>query len=328
MTSSQPPASQTAKKSPGSDLHGLLLVDKPVDWSSHDVVSKVRRLLGISAVGHCGTLDPFASGLLVLLLGQGTKISDYILTQDKSYIVDVLLGKTTDTLDRTGEALSESAVSLSREEVETAVLDLQGEMQIPVPSFSAVKVKGRKLYSYARSDQPVEKPIKVMNFYNLQLLEFDGDKRLKVRMCCSKGSYIRSWASLLGDKLGVGALAEELRRTESQPFRVHDAIGIGSLERWAHSEKSDVEELGKSYIPLSQSLPFMRRLTASLRDEKLFSNGQISRDLGGRLVGDIRESQKSGESQVVQICGANGSLVGLVEIQPERGARIRRVFKV
>lgn len=310
-------------------LHGLLLVDKPVDWTSHDVVAKLRRLFHLSAVGHSGTLDPFASGLMVMLLGHGTKLSDYILSQDKTYEVLVRLGIETDSLDKTGRILRESQVDITETRLQTALSRCQGEVELEVPVFSAIKVKGKKLYDYARSGKEVEVPLKKMKFYDLQLLEFDGRDRLRVRLSCSKGSYIRSWAAWLGKTLGCGAVAEELRRTTSRPFEIEKAVSLGQLEAWAEQGGTNwSERLGCSYIPLVEALPNVRRIRVSSRDEKLFMNGQISHDISARLIADVREAQEKGENLPVQVVSVESRrLLGILEVIPDKGLKIRRVFR-
>lgn len=311
-------------------LNGLLLVDKPQEWSSHDVVSKVRRLLHMSAVGHSGTLDPFASGLMVLLLGHGTKISDFILSKDKTYEVVVRLGVETDTLDRTGKILAENPVSLSLEQLQEAILRCQGEVELEVPLFSAVKIKGKKLYDYARAGKEIQAPMKKMSFYDLKLLDFVEGRLARIQLSCSKGSYIRAWAAWLGRELGCGATAEELRRLSSVPFSVENAVSIGHLEELSLSAEAVQwpDQLKEAYIPLSEALPEVKRISVSSRDEKLLMNGQISRDIASRLIVEQKEALKREENLPIQVLSAESRrLLALLEVQPGQGLKIRRVFK-
>ncbi len=310
-------------------LNGLLLIDKPQDWTSHDVVAKVRRLLSMSSVGHSGTLDPFASGLMVLLLGQGTKVSDYILSKDKTYEVEVRLGIETDTLDRTGTVLKEGAVDVTLEKIHQALAKCQGETEIEVPVFSAIKVKGKKLYDYARAGEEVKKPMKLMHFYDLKLLEFDGRDRLKVRLSCSKGSYIRSWALWLGKELGCGATAQELRRISSTPFNVEKALSLGQLEALCLKDQEPqwTSELKEAYIPLSNALPDVKKITVGDRDEKLLTNGQISHDIAARLMSEQKQCVANNQIIPIQVMSTSQQLLALLEAQPGKGLKIRRVFK-
>jgi tRNA pseudouridine55 synthase len=311
-------------------LNGLLLIDKPQDWTSHDVVAKIRRLLKLSSVGHSGTLDPFASGLMVILLGHGTKISDYILSQDKTYEVEVRLGLETDTLDRTGTVVAEKEVKIDRSRLDAALAVCQGEVELEVPLFSAVKIKGKKLYDYARKGQDIVAPRKSMRFYDLKLLEFDGRDRLKVKLSCSKGSYIRSWALWLGRELGCGAVAQELRRTFTQPFSVTQAISLGQLEALVQDQGESLkkDQLKDAYIPLAEALPEVKKLRIASRDERLLMNGQISHDLAARLIADQKEAHQRQENLPIQVLSASsGQLLALLEAQPGKGLKIRRIFK-
>lgn len=311
-------------------LNGLLLVDKPKEWSSHDVVSKVRRLLHMSSVGHSGTLDPFASGLMVILLGHGTKISDYILSKDKTYEVVVRFGVETDTLDRTGTITQEKPVEISEENLRQALLKCQGEVDLEVPMFSAVKIKGKKLYDYAREGKKIEAPLKSMHFYDVKLLDFKEGRLAHVRLSCSKGSYIRAWAAWMGRELGCGAIAEELRRTSSAPFTVEKAISIGHLEALSlGEEKGELKEsLKECYIPLAEALPDVKRLNVSAWDEKLLVNGQISKEISARLISEQKEALKREQNLPIQVFSAeSGRLLALIEAQAGKGLKIRRVFK-
>ncbi|RYZ77522.1 MAG: tRNA pseudouridine(55) synthase TruB, partial [Proteobacteria bacterium] len=214
-------------------LNGVLLVDKPVGMTSHDVVARARRILGTKGIGHAGTLDPLASGLLLLLIGEGTKVSDYLLNGDKTYELNCKLGVATDSMDITGEVLREQPVTSSLEEIKAAVAKLQGTLTLKVPLHSAVKVDGKKLYEYAHKGQTPEPniiPDREMTFYDVQLIETtmasaspSGSTNVIVRMSCSKGSFIRAWANNLGEDLGCGGTVEGLRRVASNPFTVANA---------------------------------------------------------------------------------------------------------
>ena len=174
-------------------MNGLLLVNKPTGMTSHDVVSVVRRALNTREVGHSGTLDPMASGLMVLLIGEATKLSSYVTEGNKSYEVGLKLGVTTDTLDTTGQVLTEKQVSSTDEDVQKSALALVGEMILPIPIFSAKKIDGKKLYEYAREGEAVEIPSKVMKFWNVETRE-----NRAFHLHCSKGSFIISLKMLLG----------------------------------------------------------------------------------------------------------------------------------
>ncbi len=305
-------------------LNGLLLIDKPDGLTSHDVVARVRRILGLRAVGHAGTLDPIASGLLVLLLGEGTKISDYVLNGDKAYEVTVRLGVTTDTLDRAGKTLEEKPVSVTEDQVRDAVKKLTGVLQLQVPAHSAVKIDGKKLYEYARKDQEIELPIREMDFRttNLSRIELP---LVTVSMSCSKGSYVRAWASKLGEILGCGGHVQELRRTVSEPYRVEQAIGLEVLEElWKNSAARDGSILGPAWIPLKDTIPSFRTLRVDGREEVLMRNGQIANKLQTQLLSLV---PVTGVAPGVKVISSDtDDMVALLVPEPGQFFRIKRVF--
>lgn len=308
--------------------HGLLLVDKDPEMTSHDVVARVRRILGCREVGHAGTLDPIASGLMVLLIGDGTKLSQYILSQDKAYEVEIRLGVVTDTLDRAGETLKESsAKKVTLEQIQKVIEEAQGDLSLKVPQFSAIKVQGRKLYEKARKGEDFEPPHKDMKFYDIKLKEVKGDQ-LKVSLRCSKGSYIRSWVSHIGEKLGCGAIVQELHRTESHPYKVEDAISLSELKHALEVSGGDIPmSAKKAYIPLVMALPEWKALTVKGRDEQLLLNGQISHDLFQRLIFEQKAANKTMVPIGIKVISAEkGRLLSLLEARPSKGLKIKRVF--
>lgn len=183
--------------------HGVLLINKSAGMTSHDVVAKVRRALSTREVGHAGTLDPMARGLMVLLIGEATKLSHYVLEREKAYSLRAQLGIVTDTLDTSGATLETKPVLSSEFSVREAALALQGELSLPVPIYSAVKVQGQRLHEYARKEQDVVVPMKLMKFFDLDVTA-QGPDWIDLNLRCSKGSYVRSWVHLLGQKLAAG----------------------------------------------------------------------------------------------------------------------------
>ncbi len=305
-------------------MNGLLLVDKPSGLTSHDVVARVRRILGLRAIGHAGTLDPIASGLLVLLLGEGTKISDYVLGGDKGYEVKARLGRRTDTLDRDGRVLEEKDVGAAPDEVRAAIGRLKGVLSLPVPAHSAVKVRGKKLYEYARQEKEVEAPVREMDFREVDVLDVSLPLAT-IALTCSKGSYIRAWVDKLGSDLGCGAMVEELRRTRSEPYSVADAITLEALEQaWQTRQARDASVLGKAWVPLRDALPAFRVLRVDGQDEVLMKNGQISRHLQTRLLGFVTGGQRLPGVKVVS--AATDDLVSLLWADEGEFYKIRRNF--
>jgi tRNA pseudouridine55 synthase len=209
---------------------GILLLDKPSGPTSHDMVMAVRRGTGEKQVGHAGTLDPLATGLLVICLGAATRLSDYLRDKDKRYRARVRLGQSTNTYDAGGEITSESAVIPDRSAVEEALVKFRGSIQQRPPAFSAVKRGGQKAYELARAGRPVELEARPVEIYALELLEWQPPE-LTLEILCSSGTYIRSLAHDLGDSLGCGAHLTALRRTASGNFRVSEAVTLDELTR-------------------------------------------------------------------------------------------------
>ncbi len=210
---------------------GLILnIDKPAGWTSFDVVRRIRKLSGVRKVGHAGTLDPFATGVLVVLVGPMTKRQAEFMAGRKEYLLTVRLGRTSDSYDRTGRILQTTNVQwLSRKQVEVVLDEFQGEIEQTVPLFSAVKVKGKRLYKSARSGEKVELPRRRVNIYTLELQSWD-PPWLQLRVESGKGAYMRSLVNDLGNRLGCGALVQELRRLRVGEFRVEEAVSPRQLQ--------------------------------------------------------------------------------------------------
>lgn len=300
------------------NFNGLLLVDKPSGMTSHDVVSRLRRILGTRAVGHSGTLDPMASGLMACLINEGTKLSQYILEGDKGYRVRAQWGLRTDTLDVTGEVLETLPVTHTLEQVVKEALALQGEMEVEVPIYSAIKIQGKKLYEYAREDKPVEIPKKLMKFWDVTLVE-QTPEWAEFDIKCTKGSYIRTWVDLLGKKLGTVAAMSGLRRTWSSPYTIDQALTLEDLEK--------VVGLGEShsaFVGMDKALPMVKRIRVKGQDQVLLGNGQISHDLRTQLISLFQPAQ----DQYIQVISQEGGrLLALIGLEPGKGFTLRRVFK-
>lgn len=302
-------------------INGLLLVNKPEGITSHDVVYSARRKLGIKSIGHTGTLDPFATGLMVLVLGEATKLSDYLRDGDKAYTCKIKLGTSTKTGDITGEIIKKQEdVNIPAEQLEKAIRSCEGEMQLAVPIFSAIKIHGKKLYEYARDNQEVELPLKTMDFYNLEILSLNADS-FEVHFHCSKGSYVRSWAQAVSEKLGVPATVETLHRTHSSIYHIDQAVDL--------EEVTTDSIQTKAFIPMKDCLPHYGAFTVRGKSQKLLKNGQIPHELDLRLGPHQRIAQKLGQSQFVKIInGDTGELLSLIDILPDSKPKIRRSFLI
>lgn len=300
---------------------GLLLVNKPSGPTSHDVVAQCRRWLQRKDIGHAGTLDPMAEGLLVLLVGQATKLSDYILNGDKAYQVGVQLGVVTDTDDSSGEVLQTHPVQVDNRELLSAVAPLTGELDLAVPRYSAKKVKGQKLYEKARRGEDFEPPRKKMTFHHVEVLTQSED-RLSFQMSCSKGSYVRSWVRQLGEDLGCGATMTHLCRTHSAPYDLQQSMPLDELLELAPEQ---VERI-KAWVPMPQTLPNWPSVKVEGREEKLIANGQIPKRLERFLE---LEFSGNGSVQGIKILSRRtGGLVALLEHEPPLKFKIKRVFPI
>ena len=218
------------------DQAGFLLINKPEDWTSHDAVARLRSITGLKQIGHTGTLDPFATGLLICALGKATKLVGLFDILPKTYEAAVKLGVTSDTYDRTGEVKEQvPKVNISKSQVEKVLkLFLGKQKQLP-SMYSAKKVGGKKLYELARQGKEIKRKDSQIEIYDLKLLDLNDDI-LKIRVQCSTGTYIRSLASDLGQKLKTGAILEELKRTASGDFSLKEAVQIERLTKNNYSE--------------------------------------------------------------------------------------------
>ncbi len=222
-------------------IGGILNVNKPRGMTSFAVVSLVRRLTGIRKVGHAGTLDPIADGVLPICLGPATRIVDYIVAQPKLYRAAVRLGVATDTYDSEGEVVATGDPSgVSRDDVEQALSGFVGEIQQMPPMYSALKYRGQPLYRYARAGKTVPRKERTVRIYRLQLLKFDSPV-VEIELEVGKGAYVRSIAHDMGEQLGCHAHMEQLTRVRSGPFTVDSAVQLGELE--AAAERGDWEAL-------------------------------------------------------------------------------------
>lgn len=230
-------------------VSGVLVVDKPVGMTSHDVVQVVRKGTGIRRAGHTGTLDPRASGVLVILVGPAVRLSEYVSASDKRYQATLRLGSTTDTYDAEGVTTEPVAVDhLTEEAFEEALKQFEGEIDQVPPPYSAVKVKGKKAYEMARKGEPVKLEPRKIQVYSLELLEWAPPEAV-IDVYCSSGTYVRSLANDLGRDLGVGAHLVGLRRTKSGQFSLRDAVSLRRLE-----EAFDAGNWYQFLIPAAEAL--------------------------------------------------------------------------
>ena len=209
-------------------MNGIVIIDKPQDWTSQDVTARLRRVYNTRRIGHGGTLDPMATGVLPVFVGRATRAVEFFEHAEKTYETVLLLGKTTDTQDVTGTVLEEKEVRVTAEQVEVVLPRFRGDiLQVP-PMYSALKVNGQKLYELARKGKEVERQPRPITIFELTNLGFDG-KRLRLRVECSKGTYIRSLCQDIGDALGCGGCMEELRRVRAGDYDLTQAVPLETL---------------------------------------------------------------------------------------------------
>ncbi len=279
-------------------LNGIILVDKPCDWTSHDVVGKLRGILHERRIGHSGTLDPMATGLLVVFVGRATRAVEFAEADSKEYIAGLRLGVSTDTQDITGSTIKTSDAVPTRAELEQALEAFKGEIsQIP-PMYSAIKVGGRKLYELARRGESVERKPRKVTIDKLEIIgENDGDYILDV--VCSKGTYIRTLCNDTGDALGCGGCMSSLRRVKAGTFLIEQAHTIDEIQAAV-----DNGELDSVMIPVDKLFSAHPALTVSDAADKRLRNGNIIKlaaangtyrvysETGGfLLLGEVRDNK-------------------------------------
>lgn len=216
-------------------MNGIVIIDKPQGWTSQDVVSKLRGVLHTKRIGHGGTLDPMATGVLPVFVGRATRGVEFFEHAEKTYEAVLQLGVTTDTEDITGTVLAEKPVSVTGEELEAALAKFRGDiLQIP-PMYSAIKINGQKLYDLARKGREVERKPRPVTIHGLTLLEFTGSLA-KLRIRCSKGTYIRTLCKDIGEALGCGGCMAELHRTAAGSYTIEEAVPLAQLVESADPE--------------------------------------------------------------------------------------------
>ncbi len=218
-------------------MDGIINVNKPLGMTSHDVVSRLRKILNMKKIGHTGTLDPDAEGVLPMCIGKGTKLAEELTAKEKQYLAELTLGIVTDTQDMSGEVLKKSDVLSSKDEICEAIMSFVGDTEQIPPMYSAVKVDGRKLYELAREGKTVEMPPRPITIYNIDIREFDEiNHKVKFLIDCSKGTYIRTLCHDIGEKLGCGGVMSALKRTKSGSFEIENAYTIEEIQEMAERE--------------------------------------------------------------------------------------------
>ena len=248
-------------------VSGVLLLDKPLGFSSNQALQKVKWLYQAAKAGHTGTLDPLASGLLPICFGEATKFSHYLLDANKSYHATVQLGATTTTGDAEGAVLNRFAVNVSPAQIDRVIVQFTGNITQVPPMYSALKFEGKALYEYAREGVDIERAARAVTIFNIQLLHFEKDV-LEIMVTCSKGTYIRTLAEDIGAALGCGAHLIGLRRTATADYCLENAITIEQLE------KMTVQEKDAQLLAVDSSLQNMPALTIDADSAFYIAQGQ------------------------------------------------------
>ena len=279
-------------------MTGIICIDKPQGMTSFAVCSRLRKIFGEKKVGHAGTLDPLATGVLPVMIGGATKFLSHLPEHDKGYLAEFELGKTTDTLDITGNLTDEFPVNCSDEQVRYAIESFKGKiMQVP-PMYSAVSVGGKRLYELARSGGEVERQSREVEIKKLDMLPKNGDNYV-IDVLCSKGTYIRSLIDDIGKKLGTGAVMTSLCRTQACGFSLADCNDLESL----FAAKEAGEDMQKYLLPVENVFLQFEKLTVSQAQSIRFKNG-------GALDAE-RIKSPIAESSVYRVCSPNGEFLGL-----------------
>lgn len=308
-----------------SDFEGIVNINKPVGITSFDVVSKLRRLFKIKRIGHCGTLDPFASGVLPVCIGRSTSAVRYMDNYDKKYRVEMVFGAKTDTQDRTGEVVftnppSANTLDLIRDNNYQLIRDglselARLELQLP-PMYSAIKIDGKQLYKYARAGIEVERKPRHIKIYSAELISAsaDGQLRATVDIACSKGTYIRTVCSDLGDNLTFGAYADSLVRTQCGPFKIEDSITLEELAEVLGKVKENEKSLfesHKAFQPVSFALSHLKKVVLEKKTALRLIQGQKV------YVSEQLTDNNYEDEEVLFVTDESGNFIGIVHTMTE-----------
>ena len=283
--------------------NGIILVDKPADWTSHDVVAKLRGILHERRVGHSGTLDPMATGLLTVFVGRATRAVQFAETHNKRYVASLRCGYSTDTQDTSGRVTAQTGISPTEAELTDVLPEFTGEIsQIP-PMYSAIKVSGKKLYELARKGETVERKPRTVNISELSLVGHDGDDFV-LSVSCSKGTYIRTLCNDIGERLGCLACMSALRRTNAGPFDVRDAHALSEI----------AEDPERYIIPVDSLFSEHPAIELSAAQTAKLKCGNI-----------LNVSAKNGTYRVY---GENGDFLALANVTAGKLKTIKSFFEV
>ena len=281
-------------------MNGVILINKEKGISSFGVVAKIRKILNIKKVGHTGTLDPEATGLLPILIGNGTKISKYLIEHDKTYIAKLKFGIKTDTADSEGEVIKKDNFKLDKKDEKLYIEIFNsfiGKMSQFPPKYSAIKVNGKKLYEYARENKDVEIKPREIEIYSIKILYINYDENeIDFEVSCSKGTYIRTLCEDIAKKLKTCGYMKELKRTKVNNFKIEDAISIDELEQ----NKDNEEFLKNNIISIEKVFENKNKINLNKSKTELFLNGV-------KLTNDLEDD--------IYLVYSNNKFIGLGEVK-------------
>ena len=299
-------------------LNGVINVYKEKGYTSHDVVAIVRKTLNIKKVGHTGTLDPDAEGVLPVCIGQATKLADYIMAERKSYTAEITFGAETTTQDASGDIIKEYEYTFDENRLREVIDTFKGEQTQVPPMYSAIKINGKKLYEIAREGKEIERKARKITVYDIRIAEINPPNKAIIEIDCSKGTYIRSLCSDIGNKLGWGAFMSSLTRTASGKFKLNEAVKLDELKNAA--ERGEAE---KFIIPPDDVLSGYKRVTVSEKADKYLYNG-------GKIQEKYFTKQPKAlqEDEIAAVYDFENHLVGLYTLKKEETNFYIKPFKM
>ena len=292
------------------DIDGVLILDKPIGLSSNQALQQVRYLYRARKAGHCGSLDPLATGVLPICLGQATKFSSYLLGASKTYLASCRLGQTTTTGDAEGEVVETRPVNIEPQRVLRVLERFVGEIEQVPPMYSALKHQGKRLYQLAREGKQVERRPRRVEIFELELLSCEDDS-LEIEVCCSKGTYIRTLAEDIGNALGCGAHLSALRRCAVETLHQRDAVTLDRLQQLAEQGMAQLDEL---LLPVTATLGQFPELQLDARQSLDISQGKRVK-LAPRVTPGI-----------YRLISGEGIFIGLGEVDPDAELAAKRLM--
>lgn len=300
-------------------IHGVVNIYKEKGFTSHDVVAKLRGIVKQKKIGHTGTLDPDAQGVLPVCFGKATKLCDMMTDKDKTYETVLLLGKSTDTQDISGEVLKEgNTQQITEEMLQDAILSFVGEYEQIPPMYSALKINGKKLYELAREGKEVERKARRVMIYHINIKEIQMP-RVRMEVKCSKGTYIRTLCHDIGEKLGCGGCMEELLRTKVERFEIKDSIRLAEVE-----ELWDTGELMSKVVPVDEMFANYQKLMLTPAGERAVYCGNNFRR---KDISNNTEVLSFEDGERVRVYGTEDNFIAIYEYQKElHGFKIVKMF--